>query len=139
MHKDGGLALAYRDGWGIHALNGVRMEPWMVETHAEDIDPKKVLSVENVEQRRELIRKIGVERFIQAAEAKVLDKKGDYELLNVELSPTIRNARYLKMLNPSVGVWHVEGVHPSCETVSHAINWRASGDVEKEWAPSVLT
>ncbi|WP_213083536.1 hypothetical protein, partial [Escherichia coli] len=27
-------------------------------------------------------------------------------------------------LNPSVGVWHVEGVHPRCATVQGALNWR---------------
>ena len=28
------------------------------------------------------------------------------------------------MLNPSIGVWHVEGVHPSCDTVRKALNFR---------------
>ena len=28
------------------------------------------------------------------------------------------------MLNPSIGIWHVEGVAPACLTVEQALNWR---------------
>jgi hypothetical protein len=31
---------------------------------------------------------------------------------------------YLKMINPSLGVVHVEGVHPDCKTVEEAICFR---------------
>lgn len=44
--------------------------------------------------------------------------------------------RYLKMRNPSVGVWHLEAVHPSCATVQQAKNYRAGG---QEWKPSIVT
>ncbi|MCY3018341.1 MAG: hypothetical protein NTW87_04815 [Planctomycetota bacterium] len=35
---------------------------------------------------------------------------------------------YLKMLNPSIGTWHVEGVTPSCTTVLEALAWRNGTD-----------
>ena len=125
LHKDGGPALSYPDGWCIYALNGVRMSREYVETPAERIDPSTVFDEKNAEIRRELIRKIGVERFLTKTPHTVLETKGSYQLLSVELSEQVTDARYLKMLNPSVGAWHVEGVHPSCSTVKQAINWRA--------------
>jgi hypothetical protein len=68
----------------------------------------------------------------------VLDTKGDYSLLSVELSETIKKARFLKMKNPSIGIWHLEGVARECETVQQAINWRA-GDIKTNWQPKQLT
>lgn len=138
LHKDEGLAIEYSDGWGVYALNGVRLPKEHVMTPAEQLDPKIVLNETNVEIRRELLRKIGIERFLQVTPHKVLNKKGDYQLLSVALSDEIRDARYLKMLNPSIGTWHVEAVHPDCSTVQQAINWRA-GSIDREWAPEVLT
>ncbi len=35
-----------------------------------------------------------------------------------------RTRPYLKMLNPSIGVWHVEGVAPAVRTVQEALNFR---------------
>ena len=67
---------------------------------------------------------------------KELSSRGNYRLLSVKLSEEVPDARYLKMLNPSIGVFHLEGVHPSCDTVEKAINWRNSN-----WhdTPEILT
>jgi hypothetical protein len=139
LHKDGGPALAYPDGWSIFALNGVLVKEEYAVTPAESINPATVFAESNAEVRRELIRKIGVERFLAKSPHKVLDTRGHYQLLSVELSPEVRDARYLKMLNPSVGCWHVEGVHPTCKTVQESINWRSTRQINQEWNPSVLT
>lgn len=136
LHCSDGMAIQWIDGTGYFYLNGVEMEEKHVMCTPESLDVKEIVNEKNVEVRRELIRKIGMERFIQKAGAKVLDKQGDYELLSVRLSDEVPDARYLKMLNPSIGVWHVEGVEGN--TVEEAINWRA-GDIAKKWAPSVLT
>lgn len=109
-----------------------------VMTPAEKIDPKEILKRENVDERRELIRKVGIERMLSVLKNKELDKKGDYCLLSVELSETIKDARYLKMKNPSIGIWHLEGVARECNTVQDALNWRA-GDIKTKWEPSTLT
>jgi arsenate reductase-like glutaredoxin family protein len=39
------------------------------------------------------------------------------------------------MLNPSIGVYHIEGVHPECDTVEKALNWRN----QSEGSPVILT
>jgi len=124
LHKDGGPSLAYADGWQLFHLNGVPMDAEQVLTPAERIEPDMVLKERNADRRRELIRKVGVERMLAKLPHKSMDKRDDYELLSVRLSDEVTDARYLRMLNPSVGVWHLEGVHPNCKTITESLNWR---------------
>ena len=138
LHNEKGASVCYADGFEIYSLNGVRVTKEIVMTPAEKLDVNKIIKEPNVEVRRELIRKIGIERFIVKIGAVTLDKKDNYELLKVSL-PEIDNAIYLKMKNPSIGVFHVEGVDPSCKTVEQALNWRAYGDINKNWKPYILT
>jgi hypothetical protein len=136
LHKDMAPAIEWANGEGYYFLNGVRMKKEQVMTPAEKLDVGSIVNEQNVEVRRELIRKIGIERFVLKSGAKVLDKQGDYELLSVRLSDDVPDARYLKMKNPSIATWHVEGVEGN--TVQEAINWRA-GNVKENWEPCVLT
>jgi hypothetical protein len=138
LHCETGPALSYPDGYSIYALNGVRMKPELVTTPAEKMDAKLILGETNAEMRRELLRKVGIERFLQVAPHRVMSKQGTYELLSIDLSPELRDCRYLKMINPSIGVYHVEGVARECSTVQQALNWRA-GDINKQWEPAQLT
>ncbi len=124
LHKDGGMAVKYRDGWGVYALNGVRVPQWLAETSAEQLDCKQIVQLQNVEERREGVRKVGVERLVYKLGAKSLDKRGDYELLEMNLGLQ-RPAHALKMLNASVPeLWHVEFVQHHCRTVEQALNFR---------------
>ena len=138
LHNTSGKSVEFRDKWGIYSLNGVRMKEEHVMTEAGKIDIQEIIKEKNTEVRRELIRKVGIERFLQKAGAKVLDKSGDYEVLSIRLSDEVPDARYLKMRNPSIGVWHVEGIESECDTVEKAINWRA-GNIKDKWEPSILT
>jgi hypothetical protein len=58
------------------------------------------------------------------------------------MSPVFTGLNYaphLLMKNPSlVDTWHLEGVHPTCETIQQAINWRA-GNIKVEWSPAQLS
>ena len=137
LHCESGPAIAYPDGWEIYALNGVRLSKELVMTPAEQLDPQLVTKEQNAEVRREIVRKIGVEILCQRLGSKVLDKHGDYELITLNLGDD-RVRPYLKMRNPSIGVFHIEGVAPHIKTVQQAINWRA-GDEQSNWKPEVLT
>lgn len=148
LHCETGPAIAFPDKLRVWALNDVVMEQWMVETPEEELTAEAVLKVTNVEQRRELIRKVSIDRLLDRLHYKVLDEEGDYALLSVDLAHgldaketdgDLSDCRFLKMKNPSIGVFHVEGVAPDCGTVQEANNWRAYGDKNKEWKPSVLT
>jgi len=133
LHADGRMAVEY-EGWGVWGLHGVLVPRWLAETPAEKIDPRRITEIENAEIRREFVRKVGVERLCQKLHATVLDIQGDYSLLQLDIGDG-RKREYLKMLNPSIGTWHVEGVPPGTRTVAAALAFR-NGTTE---VPVVLT
>jgi hypothetical protein len=122
------------------------MEETHIKTESKNLEPSNILKETNVDVRRELIRKIGVERMIDKLSHKVIDSvkgKGNetiYELLSINF-PDLPNCIYLKMLNPSIGCFHVEGVSRECKTVQQAINWRANNLIKEgeNWEPAQLT
>ena len=136
LHRDEEAAVAYADGFCVYALNGVRMNKMHVLTRAEALDPGIILREKNVEVRRELIRKVGMERCLSVWPHAIKDQRGNYALLDIGLAEGLEHTRWLKMLNPSIGVWHVEAVAPECSTVQEALNWRAH---QKQWVPEILT
>jgi hypothetical protein len=136
LHKDGAPSIKYADGFSVWSLNGVQVKKEIAETPAEDLNPKMILKEGNAEVRREIVRKIGIERVCESLNARVIDTFGDYELLNLSLGDG-RVRPYLKMKNPSIGTFHIEGVHPDCKTCKEALAWR---NKQTEYvAPNVLT
>lgn len=95
--------------------------PW------DKLDPHCVLKETNAEVRRELVRKIGIERVVEKLGAEVVDKEEGYELLLLDIGDGNKRP-YLKMINPSTGTYHIEGVPPGTETVKAAITWRNQTD-----------
>ena len=141
LHEEARAAVEYRDGFKVFALHGVRVPEWLVMTPVSQLSGDMLTSrkeLKNAEIRREFVRKIGIERCLSQLGWQVIDKKDDYELGTVNVIDNTPR-KYLKMLNPSVGVWHLEAVHPDCNTVQDAINWRAYGDKTKPWQPYELT
>lgn len=131
LHKDGGPAVRFRDGWGVWSLNGVRVPQWLAETPDSQLRPEKIKDIDNAEVRREFVRKVGIERICRALGAKEIDKarpeidgkKIGYRLLELRIGT--QTMRYLEMENPSVeGVIHVERVRDDCKSVQDAILFR---------------
>jgi hypothetical protein len=134
LHRDGGPAMSYPDGFAVWALNGVRVPREIAESSSHNLDPRLILKEHNAEVRREIIRKIGIERVCEKLGAQVIDSAADYELLILDLGDKVRRP-FLKMKNPSIGVYHIEGVAPEITTVEEALLWR-NGTPEK---PIALT
>jgi len=127
LHRDGGPAVSYLDGTKVWCLNGVRVPKELAELHHSAINPKILLKEKNAEVRREIVRKIGIERICDELNAKCVDSKGDYELLMLDIGDN--NIRpYLKMRNPSLGIYHIEGVHPNIRDIDAALKWRNGTD-----------
>lgn len=132
LHSETGMAIEWSSGWGLHFLNGVAVDENLVTTPAEKLDPSIVLSEKNAEVRREIVRKIGIERVMSKLNAKILDAVGEYELLELPQIEGMRTrAVYLKMKNPSIGTYHVEGVSPDCKTVKDALRFRQPEEMKK--------
>jgi hypothetical protein len=110
----------------FYYLHGVPIEePEWVTTPIEQIDAGRILEIRNVDLRRELIRRKGLEQFLGQLFHRVIDQRGNYELLQIVLGEsTTQFGTYLKMLNPSIGVWHMEGVPNEIRTVEDALLWR---------------
>lgn len=134
LHNPSGMAIRWKDGTGYYFLDGVNVPDWLVLTHSDQLDAKKILGLENADQRAEGIRKLGIERL--ASQGKVVDtyknyddewfEKSRYELIDMaSIFKSHKHAYYLKMQNQSVpGLWHLEGVAPSCDTLDKAVRWR---------------
>ena len=138
LHCTDGPALM-SDWTDLYYLNGVMVDKEIVMTSAEDIDPNIILTEKNVEIRREIVRKIGIERVIKNLGAETLEKGVDHagnpcELLLLNMGDG-RKRPYIKLINPSIGTYHIEGVHPECLTLKKAWNFR-NGNNEN---PVVLT
>ncbi|MGO9123212.1 MAG: DUF6745 domain-containing protein [Desulfomonilaceae bacterium] len=131
LHCENGPALAFSDGWKVYALNGVRVPSEIVKTPAAKLDLDLLLRERNAEIRREIVRKIGIERIMSELKTEILDERNGYQLLIPDLQDG-RKRPYLKMLNPSEGTWHIEGVHADCKTVSEALEWRNNDNLETE-------
>ena len=120
LHNVSATALEYNSGWGLWMLNGVNVGEKIVMTPAEKLDPQMILKEQNAEVRRELVRKIGIERVCAKLGAKVVDTWNGYELLELDVAG--RKYTYLKMKNPSIGTYHLEGVQ--AKTVREALEYR---------------
>ena len=135
LHNEKGAAVLYADGFSVYALNGVRVTKELVETPSNKLDPKLVTTEKNAEIRREIVRKIGVDRVYQKLGGKTINRLGEmYELITLNIGDN-RIRPYLKMRNPSLGTYHLEGVPREIKTVREALNWRNQSEEE----PIVLT
>ncbi len=131
LHDETRMAIEWRDGWGLSMLNGVRVPEWLATKPARDLDPALLSGIDNAEIRREFVRKVGAERIVAQLSPGAIDKatyrtadgrEHPYELHRLD----VRGERwtYLRMLNPSVGLTHFEGVPNECQTVQQALNFR---------------
>ncbi|PYS47795.1 MAG: hypothetical protein DMF68_15090 [Acidobacteria bacterium] len=136
LHSETGPAVSWSGSdLKYFCLNGVHVSEEIAMTPASLLDTTLMLHERNVDVRREIIRKIGIERICASLNAQCIDRSGDYELLLLDLRDG-RVRPFLKMKNPSVpGIYHIEGVAPECRTVAEAIAWRNQSDIP----PSVLT
>ncbi len=127
LHCENGPAIQYPQD-DYYFLHGVRVSKEIVETPAELLDPTMILTEANAEVRREIVRKIGIEKVCQKLNANTIATGLDYvgapcELLQLEVHGEIQ--KYIKLINPSVsGIFHIEGVPNECNTIEEALDSR---------------
>ena len=106
------------------------------ETPESELKIEQYNELKNADVKAAFVQKFGIERMVDLG--KVVDTytnynnewytKSEYQL--VDMSPifkTIKYAPYLKMINQTTGVYHLEGVHPDCKTIEDALNYRWGG------------
>lgn len=160
LHCGSGPAMEFRDGFKIWALNGIRVTQYIVETPSEKLDVSLIATEKNVELRSEILKKIGVDRYVIKAGGKVIDKqtittkenkKHTYELILIE------NLGEGTLPTPALKMWYplsdgndsqiplIEWVQRGITTVLQALYFRDTGIVitpkeaeAKYKAPDVL-
>ena len=137
FHCDGGPAIEWADKQGLYFLNGVAVPDWLACTPRHKLDAHCFAKLSNAEVRREFVRKMGAETLMLKLGSEKLDTQGTYELHLLDLGGETGKWPYLKMLNPSIGVWHFEPVAKTCKTVEQALAWRDGETVYQK--PDVLT
>jgi hypothetical protein len=119
----------WRDGSKLWALNGIRVPQWVVMTPASEIKKEMIVGEKNADVRRELIRRIGVEKLTEILDYQVLDSMDEYQLISFDIGDG-RVRPYLKMTCPSTKLMHLEGVLPEITTVKKALAYKFK---VKEW------
>jgi hypothetical protein len=127
-HNDNGPFCKYRDGTAMWALHGIRVPQELVETPSEKLDARDWIKEENADWRRIAFQKIGIRKVIEQLGAETIDTYkcpvgGEYELLMIDLGLEIKRP-FLKMLNPSINQYHIEGVKPGTKTCREALEFR---------------
>lgn len=66
LHNDKGMAVQFRDGWGIYSFNGVSIpkSKSFIITDPESITAEMVKSEENAEIRRVMTEQMGISKFL---------------------------------------------------------------------------
>ena len=136
LHSHDGMAIEYPDGWGVWAWNGIRVTEQII-LRPETLTAEQIAKESNAQVRQVMVERVGIERVCQMMQAKTIDRKtvhiGEtahpYELLALTVG-TVK-ARYLKMVNPSIGVYHLEGVQGKPKTVDEALHLRKPGWMQK--------
>jgi hypothetical protein len=137
LHCETGPALEYRDTYALYYLNGVPVTKQIIETKPDDFTKEMVLGEANVDVRRELFRKIGIENFLKKIGGATIHAYKDYELIEVDFQDGKRRLG-LKMKNPSASTRvHFERVADTCKTVQEALAWR--NGMTEFVEPKVLT
>jgi hypothetical protein len=96
---------------------------------AKTFSKEEILSEVNVDIRREMVAKIGILEAEKVLGAESVDKLktsfgGNYELLMIDYKGNGDKKPYLKMKNPSIKAYHIEGVSDSVKNVKDAIKFR---------------
>lgn len=139
LHCENDKAIEYADGWGMYYLNGIKVDKYLVMTDSENLDINVFLKETNADIKAEFVRKYGVERMAHLG--KLVDSykkypkkeypwwhKSNYELWDLkDLFPGLDYQPYVKMLNQTTGIWHMEAVSPACLTLNDAIKERFGG------------
>lgn len=125
LHKNQGLALKYRDGFGVYKLNFITIPEEfkdIMETHPDDVTISQLQNVTNVEMRNEFLKRSP--HLMDSA--KILDeaKLGDSFYLLKETDFGNGNRRFLTSDCPSSGKKFTEFVPPEIKTCAEALAWR---------------
>ncbi len=120
---------------------GVRIDR-RIAFQPETLTPEEVLTEANIEKRRVMLERIGLDKFFDRIQAEVLDRDtdpgGERKLMRVEL-PNDEALVCVSVTCPSTGRHYVIRVPPAMTTCQQAIAWTAGFDNADDYRPIVET
>lgn len=122
-HCSTGPFCEWGDGAALYALHGVRVPMWVVETPTEKITKEMIFAEKNTDVRRELFRRIGMEKLISILDYKKLDEYRGCELISFDLGDG-RERPYVFMRCPTTKQVYIEGAPPDCTTAKAAYEYQ---------------
>ena len=123
LHKDGGPALSYRDGFSLYSFHGVLIPEDWGKLNSEHWKPQWLLETKNVEQRRVLIQGLGYERIKSALPSKTIHVDREMELVRLAKDVDVEPIVLLKVICPSTQRPYVLRVPPQMTTCESARRW----------------
>lgn len=126
LHNESGPALKYSDGWCLYSIHGVQVPPHVIH-EPEKISVEMIETESNVELRRVLIDRYGLERYIRNSAAMVIHENERGVLYLKE----IREDQPLVMVKVFNSTPEPDGtrreyflrVPPDVRTVQQAVAW----------------
>lgn len=140
LHRDGGPSVVFacsspETEFNLYTLNGIPVPKYLAETPAGNLDLDFFLKEKNADVKAEFVRKFGIDRMMHLGKevdnstnysGKYFDnphvKNSEYKL--VDMSPiftSIDFAPHLYMKNQTTGIYHLEPVHPDCNSLPSAL------------------
>ena len=134
LHRQDGPAVAYPDGWQIHAWHGTRVPLEWIEDR-DTVDVSLCLTHPNVEQRRALCEILGWERVLAQLAPRTIHADADPQigtLLEVDL-PDAGRSRFVRV-RCGTGRDFVLPVPVEMQTARQAVAWTYGMD-EDDYRP----
>jgi hypothetical protein len=72
LHSEDGPCMEFRDGYKFYAENGAVFPNWIAES-PDKINVETIKSEDNIEIRRIMINRMGIDKYLQETNAEVLD------------------------------------------------------------------
>ena len=139
LHHESLKAVEYPDGWGIYAWNGVFVPDFVIE-HPERISLRTINGMQNLEVRRVLIERYGMDRYLIDSGAKLLhrDEFGDLFLKTEERDEDIKMVKVQNSTPEPDGSFrnYFLRVPPWIQTAKKAVAWTFDMN-EGEYQPQV--
>ena len=146
LHAENGPAVGYPDGFAIWASHGVRVPQQVIEAPAT-LEPAAILGEQNVEIRRVMIERFGVDRLLRETESELVDADVDQYGRPRELRRiSLRDDEPVVMVQVANSTAEPDGsfkdywlrVPPDVETAAAAVAWTFDVPAD-EYAPVVET
>jgi len=124
LHAEDGPAVKYRDGWGVWAIHGVRVDEQVV-VRPETQTIEQIKQEKNEEVR---IERFGWARYLDECGAKVVDRRrNDIDTQRETLYQMDDGSKRLRVRDPSTGREYALGVPRDVDTCEAAQRWLSHG------------